>query len=475
MRVFISYAREDGSPFATRLRDELSSAGFIVWRDIEALVATEDWREQLRAALHSIDAVVVLMTPRAAASQYVTLEWQIAKTLGKPVIAALCVASDIPEELRAAQYRDLSATGPYSREILALTRDLKTAQAETREAIRKSLAAMREDLSLTKFHGAVEKLQRWLNAEAYDLRVISAASGLLEQMKVDILHSGRPSSQILRDAIEGRYILPTWEAYHVFQEQRSLFESVLIQLGKEIRDATTSNALNVPFVLAVMSATEAGQLVDGTAFTDYPEELHHDFAELQEVLAANGLSDWAGRYGEAPQEWRPFAAGDSVITIADVAASALQGIDAELPVTPLFIDVRSLSEERNRGMLRKLRNDGCIVVIDSISMRHPVIQRAFQQTILDAYPKTSVVNIAPLQSAFALVRRMRIFLRLQASDLEFQKRRVDRQEDYGGCREIHEPRELEQWLSDRVRRLFVPRDSRKGVRPMMFRSMGGRG
>ncbi len=123
----------------------------------------------------------------------------------------------------------------------------------------------------------------------------------------------------------------------------------------------------------------------------------------------------------------------------------------------------------------KLRGGGCVVVVDSISMRHPALQHALQQSMLDAYPKTSVVNIAPFQSAFELVRKMRVFLRLQVSDLEFDKRRRYRFEEYGVCREIYERYEFEQWLSDRGGRMAHARGGqRKGARGRMFERPGGR-
>jgi len=464
MRVFLSYARSDGSTSVTCLHDELQRAGFSVWMDVAALEGTSAWREQLRTALRNTDALIVLMTPGAAASSYVMLEWEIAKALQKPVITALCLPAEIPEELRANQIRDLGSPAIYTRELLALIDDLRNVQEAARNAVRDALVLLREDNAFKNFHPAIERLQRWLNAGAYEPRIFWAVIGLLRQMKTDT-GPERPVSSIIRESVEGTYIQSNWDCYALFQEQRRIFEYILTDLSKDIREVVPTNALRVPIVLAVMSAAESQQLIDGTAFERYREDLQEDFGALQEVLTANGVGNWHTRYGATPQDWRPFA-GEA--TIAQLAQKTLQDIEAEVRLVPEFLDLRALGNESSRGALRRLRNDGCIVVMDSISMRHPDIQRAMQQSMLDAYSKTSLVNIAPLQSAFDMMRRMRIVLRLQTSDLEFHKRSTDNVEDYAGCREIHQPRELEQWLSDRVRKLFTPGANQKGIRSRAF-------
>lgn len=474
MKVFLSYAREDGGPFAIRLRDELSSGGFSVWRDIEAVVAPENWREQLRAALGRVDAVVLVLTPGAVGSQYVTLECELALALQKPVIPALCLPCDIPEAFAGAQYRDFSQPLTYAREIVALTRDLKGVEEEHRQKVLSGLSRLREDDSFSRFHQAIERLQRWLNAEAFEVKILSAVVELIRQMNLDSMADG-PVHVLISRTIEGTYIRPNWTIYDLFCEQRPIFEFILASLGKDIKEDAADDSLRVPIVLAIMNGTEAQELMRGSAFDGYPEELRSDFEQLEAMLEANGLGDWVERYRDRPEEWRPFATEGGLLSIGQLVGDTLRFLGTEGQVlSPSFIDIRTLGSDKNRYLLRELRSSGCIVVVDSISMRHPAIQRAFQQSLLDAYPKTSVVNIAPIQPAFELVRRMRVFLRLQVSDLEFAKRRLDRFEEYGGCREIHERQELEQWLSDRVRRMFASKaELGTGIRPHMFDLPGG--
>jgi len=127
LKIFLSYARKDGAAAAARLRTELERAGFTVWRDIEEMRGGQAWKEQLRAALRAVEAVLVLLTPGAVESQYVTWEWENALTLQKKVIPLLILPCAPPEELDRLHYHDLSQPDTYTIGFAALLRDLAEA------------------------------------------------------------------------------------------------------------------------------------------------------------------------------------------------------------------------------------------------------------------------------------------------------------------------------------------------------------
>lgn len=472
MNVFLSYARKDGDPFASRLRAELSGAGLNVWRDVESMAGTDDWRDQLREAVLGVDALVLILTPGAVESPHVTIEWELALTLGKPVLVTQCLACDVPDALAGKHYRDLTNQSAYTREVVALTRDLEGLKDAERKSVMKELVALREENAHAVIHEAVEALQRWLNGDVYGPKLISAAAWLLRQMSVD---SGpaRPVRAVIGEAVEGRYVQPNWPVSRLFGEQKPAFDYIFAELVNFIKDDSLDDS--VPIVLAVMREDDARGLISGAAFDGYPDELREDFEELQLALASNGAGAWACCYRPSADEWQPFAAIGVGVSIRSLVDDVLASPELRRGApAPLFIDIRSLAD--NRWLLTRLRSEGCVVVVDSISMRHPAIQHAFQQSMLDAYPKTSVVNIAPFQSAFELVRKMRVFLRLQVSDLEFDKRRRYRSEKYGVCREIYERGELEQWLFGRVESISRSKGGqRKGARGQMFKRRGGLG
>ena len=130
MTIFLSYARRDGLDAATKLRGELAAMGFQVWRDIEEMQGGLAWKEQLRAALRQVDAVLVLLTPGSVASPTVEWEWENALTLGKRVIGLLVSPCDVPAELKRLHYHDLSQPAMYTLGLARLARDLIGLAAE---------------------------------------------------------------------------------------------------------------------------------------------------------------------------------------------------------------------------------------------------------------------------------------------------------------------------------------------------------
>jgi hypothetical protein len=60
-RVFISYARED-EPAARRLRQDLSQRGVMPWRDVEDLLAGDDWEQAILDAIDASDYVLLLLS-----------------------------------------------------------------------------------------------------------------------------------------------------------------------------------------------------------------------------------------------------------------------------------------------------------------------------------------------------------------------------------------------------------------------------
>lgn len=124
MPIFLSYARADGLDAATRLRNELIAMGFTVWRDLEEMRGGQAWKEQLRAALRAVDAVVVLLTPAAVTSKTVEWEWQNALTLDKRVLPVLIQPCDVPAELARLHYHHLNTPDVYTLGLARLARDL---------------------------------------------------------------------------------------------------------------------------------------------------------------------------------------------------------------------------------------------------------------------------------------------------------------------------------------------------------------
>ena len=104
-RIFISYAREDDEPFAGRIYDDLTKAGFEVWWDRVSMPSRQlTFQQEIADAIRSHDRLILIVGPRAAASDYVRA---VAEQLNPWIPGGLCVLgtdgmgrSDTRENLR---------------------------------------------------------------------------------------------------------------------------------------------------------------------------------------------------------------------------------------------------------------------------------------------------------------------------------------------------------------------------------------
>jgi hypothetical protein len=110
--ILISYSHHD-SDFVENLHNRLTNAGFDVWIDTDIL-ASQDWREEIDHAIQRAAALIVIITPRSRASEYVTYEWAFAWGAGVTIIPILREKTEkIHPRLESLQYLDF--TNPNSR------------------------------------------------------------------------------------------------------------------------------------------------------------------------------------------------------------------------------------------------------------------------------------------------------------------------------------------------------------------------
>jgi hypothetical protein len=127
-RVFLSYARGDDEPFATRLYEHLSGESFGVWFDRAAMPSRAlTFLQEIRNAIHTVDRVVVVLGPRAVASDYVRKEWQYALSDDKIVVPVLRLGDYdlLPPELQGPHCPDARESRDERAVFAELTRILR--------------------------------------------------------------------------------------------------------------------------------------------------------------------------------------------------------------------------------------------------------------------------------------------------------------------------------------------------------------
>jgi WD40 repeat protein len=84
---FISYAHEDGKPYALELSKQLAESRFICFLDSSDFAKGENWKEAGLRALHKTSRLVLIGTPAALVSPHVLLEIRIFAKLNRHIIA----------------------------------------------------------------------------------------------------------------------------------------------------------------------------------------------------------------------------------------------------------------------------------------------------------------------------------------------------------------------------------------------------
>lgn len=105
--IFISYSPKDRRHMMA-LRENLLRIGYTPWIDPNPRPG-QDWRFQIDDAIRSADAVLVIVSPAAADSIYVTYEWAMALGLGIPVIPVLFAKVRLHPRLNVLEHFDVTS------------------------------------------------------------------------------------------------------------------------------------------------------------------------------------------------------------------------------------------------------------------------------------------------------------------------------------------------------------------------------
>lgn len=139
LKVFISYARKDGSAFAEELVDALDVAGFDAFLDRNDIAAGEDWERRLEGLIAAADTVVFVMTPGSVASQQCAWEIRTSEGLSKRIIPVVLIPvpdADAPKSLGRLNYIFFDGRQSFPRALKQLATALTIDAAWIREHTR---------------------------------------------------------------------------------------------------------------------------------------------------------------------------------------------------------------------------------------------------------------------------------------------------------------------------------------------------
>lgn len=166
--VFISYAREDMS-FARDLYSTLASQGKDAWVDWEGIIPTDQWREEIRAAIDAAHTFVFVISPSSVASAMCIEELSCALDMKKRLVPLLWSAvadSLVPAALRDVQWiifqQDAPPDQPLKQLLDIVDKDLPWLRLDRRLDLRsREWRHRNRDRSLLLSGSELENAQSW--------------------------------------------------------------------------------------------------------------------------------------------------------------------------------------------------------------------------------------------------------------------------------------------------------------------------
>jgi len=126
---FLSYARAD-EHFALQFASDLRSLGASTWVDQLDLRPSEHWDRAIERTIRACSNVIVILSPRSAASENVADEISLAIDCGKPIIPVMIEPCDLP--LRITRMHLIDATKDYQTALMECFAEIKSGGVGTK-------------------------------------------------------------------------------------------------------------------------------------------------------------------------------------------------------------------------------------------------------------------------------------------------------------------------------------------------------
>ncbi len=123
-QIFISHSHIDAD-FAELLKFYLEKEGINCWMDNDRLKVGQDWREEIDSGIKQSKGVIVIMSPEARKSEYVTYEWAFAWGNDIEILPIMLKQTALHPRLESLQYMDFTnrVTRPYD-ELITRIKEL---------------------------------------------------------------------------------------------------------------------------------------------------------------------------------------------------------------------------------------------------------------------------------------------------------------------------------------------------------------
>lgn len=338
--VFVSYKHEDDD-FAGMLIRQLQVAGFAVWIDTEQLRAGENWRESINLAIKESFALILVISPEAQLSEYVTYEWAFAQGAGVKVVPLLLRPTiKLHPQLEMLQYLDFTdrARPPWDKLMRRLWEIQGESQPYTVPISRDAPPAVKSAVAAMDSHNPEERRQALkslaqMNHSAAYAALVGAVQHPLRDVRVD-----------------AAFLLAKQTQY----QERAAVPGLLDALNDE--DAR----------LRAAAAKALGQIRDAAAVPDLLRVMNTDSDGNIRWLASGALS----QIGEAAVPGLAAALQDENWKVRRSAAEALSAMREPTALPALCDAMTDRNDVVRQAVANALENMGAMAVPRLAEMLH---------------------------------------------------------------------------------------------------------
>jgi hypothetical protein len=232
----------------------------------------------------------------------------------------------------------------------------------------------------------------------------------------------------------------------------------LAALNNELEQALSNvevigETVDIPFAIVAMTRDEATHLFSGAIFDDpavAPLERER-FQCFSEAFGSYSILDFLSLYGEHRDDWMPYALSQS--TIQSIVLDVTERINRTNSETsnlqvlrPRFLSADLLSQDRRTRVevWAQLRRSGYVLIVDAVSLFHPVLRQTFSMSQLDSNERAAVAVLSPVDGSSGRVNKLIETLITSHMELLFSRfsEDLDRLVEIG----ISDSRALHRWL-----------------------------
>jgi hypothetical protein len=214
-----------------------------------------------------------------------------------------------------------------------------------------------------------------------------------------------------------------------------LYHEILGRQGKR-------EVVRIPFVIAAMDSRDTEDIATHS-------ELQKFVVAVRELVDSDILSKYPG----SREDWKPIGCnGESIRSIIEGVTQHLNELWRDQPSAPImqpdFVskDFFSKQYDIRRTTWQRCKNEGCIVVVDAISLFHPWISRLISDSAVSLEDKRVAMLVISPNNARDVVINMQIdaYLQIKHHDVYWRyKDRLDKHCEIG----IGDLKGLRRWLA----------------------------